>query len=165
MIFYLVSSVEFYILTVDLLLCYHQALALPGAEGSLAAEYTLKVRLRRSYKGLSYLSLVDLSMQVMKSHIRHTATPMQGDTCRCAQKWQVINQTHGYGLICMFHSLLVCRCLGLMYAQTRSLVTKCGGEFLVVRGNESRQVDKSKHISCCPNKFKELCKRNMFLHD
>lgn len=93
------QSVKFYILTVELLLCYHQAIALPGAAGSLAAEYTLKVRLQRSLKGLSYLSLVDLSMQVMKSHIRHTATPKQGDRCRCAQKWQVINQTHGYGLM------------------------------------------------------------------
>jgi hypothetical protein len=53
MIFYLVVCVEFYILTVELLLCYHQAIALPGAEGSLAAEYTLKVRLQRSLKGLS----------------------------------------------------------------------------------------------------------------
>lgn len=42
------ASVEFYILTVDLLLCYDQAIALPGAAGSLAAEYTLKVRLWRS---------------------------------------------------------------------------------------------------------------------
>ena len=159
MIFYLVASVEFYILTVELLLCYHQAIALPGAAGSLAAEYTLKVRLQRSLKGLSYFSLVDLSMQVMKSHIRHTATPMQGDRCRCAQEWQVINQTHGYGLTCMFHSVLVCRCLGLMYAQTRFSVTKCGGEFLVVRGNESRQVDKSKQTFCCPNNFLKLLQK------